>query len=252
MKLNWKPLDAELAQWAETGMTLPLWWRDDDAVAATAALDRLSDLAASLDMPVHLAVIPAMADKTLAEKVSSDHHLIPMVHGWGHFNHAPKGEKKNEFGDHRPLGEMVEDARRGMTRLGDLFGDALRPVFVPPWNRISARFIAELPGLGYQALSTFTPRLAVQAAPGMEQINSHLDPVAWHARRAMANPNRLIKQISAQLANRRQGTADNGEPYGILTHHLVLNDDIWEFTGQLMRHLSDGPIHHWIAPPTTT
>jgi hypothetical protein len=41
MTTDWTPLRKELAIWRAEGLTLPLWWRDDDAVTATAALDRL-------------------------------------------------------------------------------------------------------------------------------------------------------------------------------------------------------------------
>ena len=32
---------AELAQWRSEELTLPIWWRDDDAIAPTPALERL-------------------------------------------------------------------------------------------------------------------------------------------------------------------------------------------------------------------
>ena len=41
MTRGWDALDAELAHWATEGLRLPLWWRDDDAIAPTEALARL-------------------------------------------------------------------------------------------------------------------------------------------------------------------------------------------------------------------
>lgn len=248
MTPDWTPLDTELARWTDAGLTLPIWWRDDDAVAQTPALDQLSALSDACHVPVHLAVIPSRADATLADHVRAHPQLVPMVHGWAHTSHAPEGQKKAEFGAHRPLADMQDEARQGLARLTALFGASLRPVFVPPWNRISPDLLPALPGLGYTMLSTFTPRAAPQAAPGLTQINCHLDPIAWHGGRSLADPDGLIRQMAAQISDRRMGTADNSEPYGILTHHLVHDAAIWEFTQTLLTRLAVGPTRIWTAP----
>ena len=59
MSVDWSPLDAELER---LEAPLPVWWRDDDAVAVTPGLDRLAGLAADHGWPLHLAIIPAGAD----------------------------------------------------------------------------------------------------------------------------------------------------------------------------------------------
>lgn len=255
MTPDWTPLEAEFAEWDAAGLTLDLWWRDDDAVADTAALERLTALSGALDMPVHLAVIPRLAQPSLARAVAAAPHLRPVVHGWAHVNHAPASEKKSEFGTSRPLTDRIADARAGLRRLGDLFGDRLRPVFVPPWNRIGADLPPELPALGFTALSIHTPRHSALAAPGLAQINTHLDPVDWRGTRGLVAPDTLIAQIAAQLADRRLGRADTGEPYGLLTHHLVHDADVWAFVEALLRSLLDGPVRPWTVdtlPDTTT
>lgn len=248
MSADWRPLDAELDRWAAAGMILPLWWRDDDAIAPGPALDRLAGLAATTGLAVHLAVIPAGATTALADRVATDPWLRPVVHGRAHENHAPAGEKKAEFGAHRPVPVMLAEARQGFDRLRDLFGDRLHPMFVPPWNRIAPALVASLPKLGYRALSTFTPRVAADAAPGLVQINTHLDPIAWKSYRGLADPGALIAQLAAQLADRREGRADNGEPYGLLTHHLVHDEAIWQFAGAVLTRLVAGPAHPWTLP----
>ena len=63
MTPDWTPLETELARWSAQGRTLPLWWRDDDAVAETPALRKLTELSERLGLPVHLAVIPAAAEE---------------------------------------------------------------------------------------------------------------------------------------------------------------------------------------------
>lgn len=248
MTWDWTPLDRELDRWRQAGMTLPLWWRDDDAVAPSAALDRLVALAEAVDLPLHLAVIPAEADPTLAAFAQAHPRLIPVVHGWAHRNHAPEGEKKAEFGAHRPLPVMAKEARDGLLRLRSLFGPALRPMFVPPWNRAAPELLPALPGLGYSAISTFAPRKSAGPAPGLLRINTHLDPIDWRGSRSLVDPEHLIAQLAAQLADRREGHTDNGEPYGVLTHHLVHDAAIWDFAGALLTRLRAGPTTPWTAP----
>lgn len=242
---DWTPLVHELARWQAAGLTLPLWWRDDDAIAPGPALDRLTALAGAHGLPVHLAVIPSGATQALADHVHTTPHLIPVVHGWSHLSHAPPGDKKAEFGDHRPLDTMQDEAAQGLARLSKLFSDRLIRMFVPPWNRIAPQMVGELAGLGYHALSTFTPRTAPLAARGLVQVNTHLDPIAWKAGRGLADPDTLITQLVQQLADRRTGRADNDEPYGLLTHHLVHDDAIWGFSDALLTRLMDGPVRRW-------
>ena len=90
------------------------------------------------------------------------------------------------------------------------------------------------------------------AAPNLTRINTQLDPIAWHDGKSLINPADLIAQVARQLADRRTGTADNDEPYGILTHHLVHDDAIWDFTEQLISRLLRGPATSWTAPNKDT
>jgi len=245
MTADWTTLDQELQTWADQDLTLPLWWRDDDAIEPTAQLDQLSTLSGKLGLPVHLAVIPQPATQALADYVRQTSQLIPVVHGLAHRSHAPQGEKKAEFGNHRPESEALEDAQAGLTRLGDLFGDRLQPMFVPPWNRISKRTVQGLADLGYRSVSTFTPRKAAKAAPGLLQINTHLDPIHWKGNRSLVPPQELLDQLAGQLKDRREGRTDNAEPYGVLTHHLVHDAAIWDFTETLITYLLAGPARPW-------
>ncbi|OIQ31774.1 MAG: polysaccharide deacetylase [Alphaproteobacteria bacterium MedPE-SWcel] len=245
MTNGWDALDAELTLWSREGLHLPLWWRDDDAVAPTAALGRLEDLAGQLDMPVHLAVIPRAAEAELAGAVRRSRHLVPVVHGWAHVNHAPAEAKKSEFGSTRPVDAALNEAEQGIARLKALFGPDLRPMFVPPWNRISAAMLPWLAGLDYAAVSTFGPRKRAQAAPGLLQINTHIDPVDWHGDRSLLDSELILAPLVAQLQARRAGSAERAEPLGLLTHHLIHDEKIWAFCETLLRRLLDGPARPW-------
>lgn len=240
---NWSPLDTELRRWSQDGRVLPLWWRDDDAIAPTTALDRLSALADHCDMPVHLAIIPAQVTETLATELPDN--CIPLVHGWAHVSHAVAGQKKSEFPTSRDLSKRHSDAAAGLSRMRNLFGPRLVPMFVPPWNRIGADLIPELTGLGYTFLSTFTPRPDRDAAPGLTQINTHLDPINWRGDRSVVDPDTLIAQVTRNLEARRALRSDTSEPFGILTHHLVHDNAIWSFTEALINRLLEGPATPW-------
>ncbi len=84
---------------ARDGRAVRLWWRDDDAVAATPALDRLLSLADG--RPLLIAAIPAGIEPSLGRRLARARNVRVAVHGLGHANHAPAGEKTAEFGPHR-------------------------------------------------------------------------------------------------------------------------------------------------------
>ncbi|MFK7836270.1 MAG: polysaccharide deacetylase family protein [Sulfitobacter sp.] len=238
MKTDWSPVETELERWRNQGLKLSFWWRDDDAVKPTTALDRLSDLSERLHVPVHLAVIPNHATSALASLCSDALHLHPLVHGWAHANHAPEGSKKAEFGHARP--DILTDARAGLDRLQGLFGPSLVPVFVPPWNRVTDELIPDLAGASFKGISTFTPRDKRTPAPGLVQINTHIDPIDWRGGGGVVDKNQLVEHIVRLLKDRRMGQTDNGEPLGVLTHHLVHDEAIWAYVTECLRVLLDG------------
>ncbi|MFT6677186.1 MAG: hypothetical protein ACJAVM_003398 [Sulfitobacter sp.] len=237
MTVDWSPLAKEMMLWRRAARPLPLWWRDDDAVEITPALSRLVTLAEALSLPVHLAVIPKFAQPALAD-VTAQGWAIPMVHGWAHINHAPKGQKKAEFG--HPRAQARADITAGLACLRGVFGDALLEVFVPPWNRIDRGILEELPALGFTGLSTYTPRKQRCVANGLVQINTHMDPIFWRGGGGLRPADQQINALVTLLQNRRTGNSDASEPLGFLTHHLVHDPAIWDFSHDCLARLLDG------------
>lgn len=238
MQVDWSPLRAELALWRAEHRTLPLWWRDDDAVDATPALDGLSHLATDLAMPVHLAVIPAHAQQALADYVAERPRLVPTVHGWAHENRAPEGQKKAEFGQaHANAADLLE---RGLSRLKALFGARLAPAFVAPWNRLHPDVLPLLVQSGYRAVSTFTPRVKVHPVQGLLAVNTHIDPIDWRGTRNLVSVDSIIAQTVQHLEARRQGSEDATEPLGYLTHHLVHTAEVWSFSRAFLSEMLEG------------
>ncbi len=234
---SWADLAREIAFWQTQGLRLPLWWRDDDAIAPTPQLSRLVQASQTAGIPVHLAIIPARATVELAGFVAQNSkHLIPVVHGWAHENHAPPEAKRSEFGTLRP--EAAMEAGRGHARLRALFGAQLAPVFVPPWNRIDPVLLPRLPAQGFKAVSTYGPRHVVWPAPGLQQVNTHLDPVDWHGTRSLVDEDILLAGLCKTLADRRTRRTDPTEPLGLLTHHLIHDEDVWAFCARIFEALA--------------
>jgi len=238
MKVDWTPLHSELLLWRRSGVPLPLWWRDDDAVAATPALERLADLAVDTDLPIHVAVIPGAITASLPVMIQQRPSLIPVIHGWQHINHAPAGAKKAEFGHARP--HALTELERSLHCMQQQFDARLINMFVPPWNRISPVFTAELARLNYSSISTYGPREKTHAMKGLIQINTHIDPIFWRDTRGLVDPEILLNSIVKTLQDRRQGRADIEEPLGLLTHHLVHTEEVWAFSRDLICMLLDG------------
>ena len=238
MTADFTPLRTELAIWRRERLTLPLWWRDDDAVQPIPALERLLALSTDLGLPVHLAVIPLRATTALADRLADEETAVALVHGWAHENHAPPDQKKAEFGHPRP--DAAAQTADALERLKALFGPRLLEMFVPPWNRIDPEMIARIAAQGYRALSTYTPRLHRLAAPGLVQINTHADPIHWRGGGGLVPPEELIGGLVTLLQNRRAGLEDAAEPLGFLTHHLVHDDAIWGVTERCLATLLEG------------
>ena len=235
---GWDALEAELAAWQSAGRRATFWWRDDDAVAPTPALERLLALAA---VPLALAVIPAGAAEDLVRRLAAEPLVAVLQHGYAHENHSPPEAKKQELGGPRDPDAVAAELTLGKARLEMLFGPQFQPVLVPPWNRIDPGITARLPGLGYRGLSAYGPRAARAAAPGLPQVNCHADILRWKPTRGFLGTAAALALLTGHLAARRQGEADAEEPSGILSHHLVQDEEAWAFLAALLTFLADHP-----------
>ncbi len=245
--MSFARLDDELARWADAGRVATFWWRDDDAVAATSALERLAALARVHDVPVALAVVPSTLEATLGQAIAGLPQCTVLQHGYAHANHAPSGAKSCELGSGHPLAEVARELEAGRERLAAAFGARFLPVLVPPWNRIDEAFVAALPSLGYGGLSTFGPRRARHAAPGLVRCNAHADPIAWREGRRFAGTERALDAVVRHLAQRREGAVDADEPTGLLTHHLVFDADAWRFADALLECTRGHAAARWLG-----
>ncbi|MBC6717494.1 hypothetical protein H9Q09_14895 [Aurantimonas sp. DM33-3] len=200
------PLARRQLDAAAAGVELAFWWRDDDARGATPELARLLAQRRETDVPLALAVIPDGARADLLDGMTPDDDIRLFLHGWCHANHAPAGEKRAEFGDHRPVAAMLEEIRRGHERVAGLAEERFLPVFVPPWNRIGPGIAARLGDAGLPGLSIF-------ARPASRHcVHTHLDLMDWRAGRAQ-DAATLDRMLAAQIAARLTG--EGGTPAAI-------------------------------------
>jgi hypothetical protein len=115
-----------------------------------------------------------------------------------------------------------------------LFGERALPVLAPPWNRFAEAFLPLLASCGIVAISQLNPRGAAWPAPGLFAANVHVDLVAWKGDRGFIGESAALGGLVRHLQARRCGAADRGEPTGILTHHLVQDEDAGDFLSRLI------------------
>lgn len=229
----WAPLRAELDLWQAEGRRIRLWLRDDDAVAPTAQLDRLAGLSEHFGLPILLAVIPFLAEPALALRLRTMPLLLPAQHGTWHRNHAPTGDKKSEFGRHRPAETVLAEIDAARSRLVELFGAAALPVFVPPWNRIDPELAAALPALGFAGMSCFR-NFALGPRGGPALANTEIDIMDWHRGRVGRPAVEIADEIRALLERRRLSRSCEEAVLGLLLHHRDHDEPAWSFLERLL------------------
>lgn len=241
---GWPHLIEELDRWSEAGLVAAFWWRDDDATTATAELDLLLRLAA--DVPLALAAIPALVRPELAEALEAAARVAVLPHGWQHQNRAEIG-KKSEY----PLGRSPAVVRAeigaGFERLQATFGRRSFPVFVPPWNRIADCYLPLLPASGIAGLSRMAHSPASDLPAGLGVVDVHLDLVDWRGSREFIGVEAALGKIVTYLERSRRDAVSPGSPFGILTHHRIIDGATAKFLDCLVPLIASHRAARWAA-----
>jgi len=243
MSAHWRDLADELARWRDRGHVAEFWWRDDDAARPDPALERLLALAHTSGTPLALAVVPMQAEKVAFENAGSGVSIIQ--HGTDHANRAGAGEKKTEFPAGEPPPAAAARLATARAQLAAWAQDRFVPVLAPPWNRLPEALVPQLAAAGFGGLSRFGARAAAQPAPGIRQVNTHVDLIAWHAGRGFVGEEAALAAAIGHLAAKREGRADAGEPTGWLSHHAVHDEAAWAFLERLFETLRAAPGLRW-------
>jgi peptidoglycan/xylan/chitin deacetylase (PgdA/CDA1 family) len=224
-------VEAELQLWPEQGFVPRFWLRDDDATRPSAALNKLIAVVREFETPLLLAVIPMQASAALAERLATEPLVIPCVHGYAHQRHNAEPAPALELGGDRPTEEALTELRQGRDRLRQLFGEKLSGILVPPWNRIAPEIAARIHECGFTGLSTNSWHVNGTILP---ELNTQIDIVDWANGRKGHN----LEWAAGELLRRlRQARERGGAPLGILTHHLVLDDQAWQTLRDLILYL---------------
>jgi hypothetical protein len=221
--VSWRRFQEDLARRRDAGRPAQFWWRDDDAGAARPEAERLLELSASHGIPLALAVVPDAAEPELFALM---HERVSVLqHGTDHRNRAAHGEKKTEYPPSEPIEAALARVSAGYGRLRALAGARFVPVLAPPWNRVRKDLLATLTAVGIRGVSRYGPRAAAEAAPGLRQVNTHVDIVAWRQGKRFIGEDEAIRLAMKSLAAE--------EPLGWLTHHAVHDSAAWDFLQQL-------------------
>ncbi len=223
-----------------------LWLRDDDAVDPSDKLTSFLDLADHHAIPALLAVIPEQTGEALqTELVARGSGLVRVaVHGWSHQNHATPPAKKQELGLHRPAETVFAELEAGFSKLECLYKEQFIAMLVPPWNRINPALVDPLATIGYRALSTFHDRKSDwKASHALPFHDTHVDIINWKAGSIGRPSDELFDEMTGLIR-----TGHGGHPIGILTHHLVHDDQAARFLTRLFELTTRHKACHWIDP----
>ena len=153
-------------------------------------------------------MIPAALHPVLAAELleRAGPRLRLHQHGFAHVDHERSG-RKWEFGPARSRAAQRRDIVAGRERLAELLGDAVDPVFTPPWNRCTATTGHCLAELGFRVLSreSRAPPLGIA---GLREVPVHVD---W------------VRLAPPDAAERLAAAIRSGAPAGVMFHHAEMD-----------------------------
>ena len=94
-----------------------------------------------------------------------------------------------------------------------------------------------LPEIGFRGLSTFGSRRR-RPLRGLLEINTHVDLIDWKGRRGFVGEGTALGALVAALAQARTASQ---EPVGLLSHHLAMDGEAWDFLKSLLERAPTMP-----------
>lgn len=246
MNAAWQEFFDEIARWQDAGRTVEFWWRDDDAARPHPALARLLGLAQRTSTPLALAVIPLQAEQEIFENAGA--FVSILQHGTDHANRAGPNEKKTEFAAAEAPAAAVARLAAARRQLQAQAGRRFLPVLAPPWNRLPKHLASHLAAAGFRGLSQYGARTRADPTPGVRQVNTHVDLVAWRSGGGFIGAELALAAATRHLAAKRMATADPDEATGWLSHHAVHGDEAWSFLERLFDSTRSQPAVAWRRP----
>ena len=121
-------------------------------------------------------------------------------------------------------------------------------MLAPPWNRVPPNLAPHLAAAGYCGLSQYGARKVDEPAPGLRQVNTHVDVIAWRTDRAFVGEYFALGAATKHLAAKRMAATDAQEATGWLTHHAVHDEATWTFLERLFESTRGLPGVVWRRP----
>lgn len=240
---DWQMLADEIQLWSSP---VQFWWRDDDAVANTGALQRLLMLADQFTIPVHLAVIPhsLQASLSVINKAQHRRNCYVLQHGYDHQSYALEGQRKIELGGSQDVPELLQKLTLGQQLLQSRFGEQYLNILVPPWNRIADDVACALPDVGYVQLSVLGSKKQSETD---FNLNVHIDIIDWKQRCFAGEEVILTKLVSYLRDTRLAGLSADIKPCGLMTHHLDHDLNCWLFISNFFEFCQQQDNIEWLG-----
>jgi hypothetical protein len=252
--LFWDGLAQELAAWQASGRRASFWWRDDDAVAASPALERLAGLSAAAGAPLAIAAIPKLIKPSLAPALAGHSTVWLLQHGFAHIDHA-KGLVDPERGGRR-LGARLAPAdgdRPGGARgrAGDHAGRIRHPVPAGGGRPLESYRSSPDAGASRAGLSRrflLWRAAALPAAAGLRRGEYPFRRLELEAGRPLPRRGGGAGDDRRPSAPPAAGRGGADEPTGIVTHHAALDEASWKFMAELLGFVARHPAAQWLSP----
>jgi hypothetical protein len=247
-------LARELDRWKANRLIANFWWRDDDAQFANDAFKRLTDLAGSESLPLVLAVSPMLMTDGFVARLNSLRDVSIAAHGYRHINHAT-APLKGEFGPDRSLEVMRREIEELAGEFAVRFPNRGIAMFVPPWHGLDPRLVSDLARVGFKVLSMFEsrvtrglglaagqlsaiglalPRRSIKLRRGsIQRLDCSVSVLSYEGGNITGN-RRIFEKAVRALSARRLGFLPVAQPIGILTHHLLHDEDAWKYLSQIL------------------
>jgi hypothetical protein len=194
---------------------VPVFFRDDDAGWRDDRLWALLERFEAHGLPLDVAAIPEALGRATARELGSRNVAVHQ-HGLAHVNHEPDG-RRYEFGPSRSRDIQRADIAAGRALLAERLGEAVEPIFTPPWNRCTADTGVCLAELGFAVLSRESRAEPLGLLP---ELNVSLD---W------------VRLTPEQFAS---GFAAATGPVGVMFHHAEMDDDDLDRADELLALLA--------------
>ena len=242
---NWQRLSNEIKLWQTP---IEFWWRDDDAVADSPALQTMLAIARESAIPVHLAVIPKALESSLDIIKTPENKAISYVlqHGVEHKSYALAGQRKVELGGSQVLLPLISKLSAGQDLLAAKFADQYLSILVPPWNRIDEDVASALPQVPYKKLSVLSSAKLIETD---FHLNVHIDIINWQQRQ-FAGEGVILDKLIELLTRRRLNIDLRTKPIGLMTHHLDHDNQCWQFINSFFKFCQRHPQIDWISGET--